>query len=313
MQTRDAVAATVWKIKHLYYRLYESDASIRIFRRNQEIANQLVRMAQERFASNLTPQQDVLKAQVEYAKIEDTLLRLERNRSAVAAELNTVIGRDPMTPIMTTEELFIPTEEIDQKQWMAEGVKNQPGLKVRAYEIEAAEASLVAERRSYVPDIDLGFAYRMRFNSPGDPIQGEDFFSLFFSVPIPIFAGAKQRESVQVARARLQSAQAAEAESRNQLALEIEQARLSLVEYRKRLSLLDQALLPPAKAAFENSRAAYKVGRIDFINVLTNQLSILQFELERVKTVASYARTGATLHYLLGRPTDVSSQGDSHE
>jgi outer membrane protein TolC len=63
------------------------------------------------------------------------------------------------------------------------------------------------------------------------------------------------------------------------------------------LTLLRERLLPRARQALEIASAAYRSGRVDFLNVIDNERSLLNFQLDEIaaQTQREIARSELTL------------------
>jgi outer membrane protein TolC len=291
-----------WKIKRAYYSWFEAKSTLQVLQQNLGIADQLVRIAQQRFAANLTPQQDVLKAQIEYNKIRKKLLTVEQRIAALKAQLRLLVGIDVGGSIKIADNLEISATDFASSKLIEQMRSDQPSLKVVQKRVEAAKARLRWAKKQYFPDLDVSFAYRQRRFLATDPIQGEDFFSVGISVPLPIFAASKQRQVAVEADAKIRQHQAMVADLQYRLQSELDETLAKLKELEGKYQIIRQALLPQAKAAFKNSQAAYQSGQIEFINVLTNQLALLQFQIDLSKIIASHFQEMARLDFLLGKP-----------
>ena len=77
-------------VKLVYYDLSWIDKSIQVTEEEKTILENLEIVARRKYESNLTPQQDVIKAQVEITKLINELLILRRNRKTLEAKITKV-------------------------------------------------------------------------------------------------------------------------------------------------------------------------------------------------------------------------------
>jgi outer membrane protein TolC len=54
------------------------------------------------------PQQDILKAQVVLTRLAEHLMHFEQDADVARARLNTLLGRDPVTPINVRGDYAVP-------------------------------------------------------------------------------------------------------------------------------------------------------------------------------------------------------------
>jgi len=71
----------------------------------------------------------------------------------------------------------------------------------------------------------------------------------------------------------------------------------------KRLaSLYGEHILPKARAALESSLASYSVGRLDFLGVMTNATTLLEYEIAHAAKIAEAKKAIAKIEELTGVP-----------
>jgi outer membrane protein TolC len=64
--------------------------------------------------------------------------------------------------------------------------------------------------------------------------------------------------------------------------------------------LLDDAILPQARAGLESATASYRVGRVDFLTLLDAQVSVFRHELDYYRLLADFATDMASLERAVG-------------
>ena len=66
-------------------------------------------------------------------------------------------------------------------------------------------------------------------------------------------------------------------------------------------TLYSTAVLPQASAAVESAMSAYRVGRVDYMTLVQNEMTVNRYEIESVRLTADYHRALAELEALVGR------------
>ncbi|MBL8526385.1 MAG: TolC family protein, partial [Burkholderiales bacterium] len=66
--------------------------------------------------------------------------------------------------------------------------------------------------------------------------------------------------------------------------------------------LYESTILPQARLAVEASLAAYRVNRLDFLNVLDSQMTVFSAEIAQATAVAGYHKAQAQIDLLTGVP-----------
>ncbi|PIR25219.1 MAG: hypothetical protein COX62_04160 [Deltaproteobacteria bacterium CG_4_10_14_0_2_um_filter_43_8] len=312
LKAQDTIGKIIWELQHHYYQYFLITRSIDIIKRNQNISKELVAISQQKFASNMSTEQDVLKAQIDYGSTAEQLLDLEKEQTSLRSHIEFLVGHALEEKLLFSKNT--PNSKIspEAKILFAKAQKTNWRYLISQKQIDVAKMEKRLATLSALPNVDLGLAYRQRAFMANDPVQGEDFFSVSLSVPLPIFAARKQNKKILESKALLQQSQALAQSTKNRLSSSLEEITAELKRTQKKQTLIRQALLPQAKAAFANSKSAYQTGKIEFINVLTNQLSVQHFELELVAAETSSAQAVAKLNYLLGK-NFASPRGESHE
>ena len=110
MQHQELRNQLVRNIKLIYYDLYYNERAIEISQKNRALMNQFTQIAETRYRVGKGIQQDVLKSQVELAKIDDRIIRSTQNREKLLAHLKLLLNRKSEEPIKGN---FV-IEEIDR-------------------------------------------------------------------------------------------------------------------------------------------------------------------------------------------------------
>ena len=111
-----------------WYRLYFIDKQIAITNANQKLLNSLVAVANSRIATASATQGDVLLGTLELTQLEERLLQYRRQRQAVEAEVNRMIGRPANVPIQSADELEVGIPDLDAAAIHQIAVSSQPAI-----------------------------------------------------------------------------------------------------------------------------------------------------------------------------------------
>ena len=80
-------------VKQAYFDLALAEATVRLLHANRQTLEQFLRIAEGRYALGQAAQADVLKAQTQLGRMTEELLRMERERPVIEAELARLLGR----------------------------------------------------------------------------------------------------------------------------------------------------------------------------------------------------------------------------
>ena len=257
-----------------------------------------------KYAAGRSPQQDVLKAVVELSKLHEDLVMHEESVATAAARLNTLVDRDPQTPIgplaEPRTEVTLPASEELQRL----AVERQPELRVAKLGVERARAALAVVNREYRPDFFVGGGYMLMPREAGA-------WTASMGVTWPNAPWSRGRLDARKAEATAEI-EAAAAKARaveREIRLAVHEAYVRAVAAGQRASLLRSSVVPQSEHTLEVSRVAYQADRVDFLALIDNQRALLDAQLDYYRALSDRELALADLSRAVG--VDVLEQGPS--
>jgi len=282
----------------LFYDLYQTDRSLEVALDTRDLIRQLVRIAGAMYRVGAGRQPDLLRAQVEVSRMTEEIVRMQAMREGQAAQLNALLDRAATDSVPKPELPPMPTG-LPPADSLISLALQRPQLHAGEREVAAAAAAEQRARREIWPDLEVGVVYGQR----GMPEGGTDrMVSLMLGFSIPVWAGSRQGQMRQEAGAMRRMAEAElsgmQAETRARV---IELA--AMVRRSERLArLYRDTVLPQATATVRSALAAYRVGEIDFMTVLDDQMAANRYRTELITVDAEGGRAVAELETLLAAP-----------
>jgi len=259
--------------------------ALAITNRNIALFRQLAATAETRYRVGTALQQDVLRAQVELTALLEEQLRRNEAIAAAEARLVELLDLPLATSLPPTAESGGPGSEPSLAPLLERLAEQSPRLKASQKWIEQARLDVRTAELEGLPDVDLGVGYRVRADVPGDPVEGQDFFSAGLTLRLPIDR-SKWRARVAEKRALLRRAEADLRAQRAALGAQTRRAHAALVRAASEQVLLETGLVPQARQSLESTRSAYEVGRIEFLSLLDSQVRLLDAELRLARARA---------------------------
>lgn len=285
--------ALVSRVKAAYYEIASMDRALDIMRETRELLREFLDVSNTLYSVGQGLQADVLQAQVAVASLTESITVVEQNRLAMAARLNALLGRGPERPVSALE-LPDPGAELPAiEDLMAAAAERRPALRAARKRVEAAESAYRAARRAVYPNVTLGADYAQRPQFP-------DMMSVSVGVSIPLWAGSRQLPMRDEARARRAAEEATELDLLNETYARVAEARAASDRARRLYDLYSTSVIPQARAAVESSLSAYRVGEVDFMTLVQNELTVNRYEIERVRLTAAYHAAVADIEALVG-------------
>src|SRR3569833_840220 len=242
-------------------------------------------------------QQDLLRSQVEISMLVEKLTEFEQQRATAQARINTYLQQSPETPLPPAGEV-VPNEirySLDELYGLALG--NDTAAHRAQKMIERSQLGVTLARKQYRPDIGVSYMYQQRTAQP-------DMNGAAISVNVPIFYRSKQRQAIAEATEEVVSARKMRENRLNEVRFELKQQYLAAKAADHLISLYSKGIVPQSSLALESSMAGYQVGKVDFLSVLANFTSVLNYETDYYRQLADYLTAIALMESLTG--TDIT-------
>ena len=288
LNVADATALDVeFEVKAAFYRYVGLSETTRVLENESELLRRMRDVAQIRYSSGASEQQEVLKIELSLSRLADETTLNRRELVATRARLNELIGRHATAVLPAPEWTTPDLAAIDAMAVPDSARARRPEVAMARAEIERAEAARRLAKREYVPDFMLGVKYE--FGAGED-----DLWEVMAGINLPIWIG-KRRAMVREAEAMRQSAEygleAATLRTNREVEAAAERARAA----RERFERYQNAILPQAEAAFESSEAGYRTGRVNFLDYLDSERTLLEMRREYAMVIADLGMQMAAL------------------
>ncbi len=292
---RQTLAATV---RSAYYDLAYWLAALETVRENIDLVNELEAVARERYKVGLGLQVNVLQAQKTRTRLEDRKLAIEQMIETSKWRLALLVGDtgtgEFSASLPSLEKLPILDNELLKDKVTA----GNPIYKKTDHDIKMRRERLHKAKLDYLPDFTLGVAYGFRWENRMFPMFGTDMLTVTAGFNIPLWAGWKQKNLVSSARADLRMSEYKKSDIHDRLVFALEK---NIHEYERNSSkyaLYEQALIPQIEATLESALAAYQVGKLEFLDVITAQMELFNAELETQRSLADALKALAEIDKL---------------
>ena len=285
------------RLKVAYYDLFFAEKSIEIVMKNKDLLEKFAKTAEARYAVGKAVQQDVLRAQTEITILLQRLAQLEREEGSVRAAINSLLNRPRDAPLGRPVDPLRRKLPFPFEQLVELGLQKSPEFKAAERSLDRSGLALDLAKKQYYPDFTISTGYINR-----GAIEG--MWQVMVGVTIPLYFKTKQDYGVREAAADLGSAQESVQAMRQSLFFGIKDLFLMAETSERLLVLIGTGSLPQATLTLESSIASYAVGKVDFLTVLTNLLTILNQELQYFQELTNFEKALARLERAVGVPFD---------
>ncbi len=257
------------RVKTAYYKLSYAQTARRILEKNRELLQQILRVTEARYTVGKAAQQDLFKAQMQLSVLETKVLRLTQESRMAQQEIGAVLGH-AFNGTAAELKAFVFLDTLDELAQAADA--HSPILARERKSIQKMEVAVNLARKDYQPDYTFSAGYyNMGLMAP--------MFMLRADISLPAFYFRKQRPAVAEAVTNVREARHVYQAAGQSLRLKIQDDYLAATTADKLLRIYSETVIPQAGLALESSLASYETGTVDFLSVLSNFTSVLEFEM----------------------------------
>ncbi len=282
-----------------------TDEEMRIHDQHVAIARQAIAEARIKYTNGKVPQQDMLKAQVALTRLAEHMIRFDHDADLARAQLNTLLGRDPSTPLRVTgqyaELILLPeARSLDDL-----ALRSRPDLEAAQQAAERSHKEQALANKAFVPDFTVSAGYMIM--PPGQNFRNA--YMVEGSMNLPWLNHRKH--DAEIAEATVQATeQDAELTAMRDAAFgQIQEALVEAEASQKLAHLYHDQLRPQAEATLQSSVIAYENDKTDLLDLLDSQMTVIDIDLAWLQAVGDFDMRLADLELATGASLD---QSDAH-
>ena len=286
---RRRVAADV---AEAYYDLYATHAARDVVEESTRLLEQLVKVAHTRLSVGQTSQQDVLDAEVEMSRLEERRTELNARRAILEERLRSLLYRRTAEPLgrpmpVTPTALPGPLDEL-----LRQAEEQSPAITEKARTVAQAERLADLAKRDRKPDFSVNFTYHNRRRL--DPM-----YSFGGTLTLPNLHG-RQGHAVEEAVASLGGARSGVDMARADVRYAVTVAYQTASSAGRLLRLYDEGILKQARLSLDSALAQYRVGKTEFLTLITSWRRLLDYDLAYQEQLAAHEKALARLAVHVG-------------
>ena len=293
-QYQQVKLSVVSRLKRAYFRRAYAFSAADVLTRNLDLLQKFLKITEARYSVGKAAQQDVFKAQTQITILETKRVQLDREKRAREAEIDSVLNRAPGSPLGRPANLTVIDLPANLQELFASARENSPMLRRDEKMIQRAEVAVNMARKEYYPDFTLNGGY---YNMGGmSPMY---MFRADFKIPLYYFR--KQRAAVTEQSQNLASTRKTYEATNQGLHFRIQDDYLMAETSLKLVKLYENAVIPQAGLALESSLSSYETGSVDFLSVLMNYTTIVDYQMNFYDELRDFYLALARLEEMTGR------------
>lgn len=268
-------AVLAGEVRRAHADLYLARQSLEVFDATIGVLQQVVSVAEAKYATGRATQQDMVKALVEIARVEEQIVMATEEAGMAEIKLNTLLGRAPDAPVGPIAPPDAPTSLPDAADVQRVAREGQPELRGIDLELAASEAARAVAERETKPDWIVKGGYMFMPDMT-------DAWTATVGVTWPRAPWARKRIDAETLEAR-RMADAARARRRaleNRVGQMVQEALVRARSAIDRAELIRTSVLPQLEHSLDIVLAAYQTNRLGFTDLLDTERMLLDARLD---------------------------------
>lgn len=289
----------LWQVRRAFYEYAYLYRAVQISRQNVELLKSFEQMAQIRYRTATGKHPDIIRAQIELAQMEDYLVSLEKMKVPISAGLNALLNRPLQRPLPWPVVPTPPLAEVSEEEIFQLLRSSNPELKSFRMDAAAARQEVELAQKRFYPNISLGLEW-MELNGSSMRSEKHDPLVAMVSINLPLWTDS-YRDQLHQAQSRVRQIRRQMEQKELDLESELSQAIFELGDSRRKVVLYRDILVPRAREMVLASEEAYRVGQVDFLNLIDAQKTKLRYELAYERALTDHIQQQARIERLSGQ------------
>lgn len=242
-------------------------------------------------------QKDLVRAELEVAKLDQRLLEIRRQQTQARARLSQWIGDAAYRPIAS---VLPETRSAPVLPELLRNLQSHPELRASEGRVAASDKAVGLARENFKAGWGLGLSYGYRSGTGADGRDRSDMISIQVTRDLP-FLGRKQQNSSLAAALKDRQASAAELEQeRRRLSATLTDAHARYMDLGLQIAQQQERVIRLAEFEADAALAAYQSDQGEFSDLAMARVHVLQSRLELIQLKVAQARAYATIANLGG-------------
>lgn len=296
--TRDVV----FRVKQGYYGLLKSERLRDVQAEALELAREQLRKTQSLFDLGSASRSDLLKAQVQVGQAELVLISADTAAETARASLCYLLGIDVTSDL----EVVDPPQAEAQPDVLdfnvGEAVARRPDVRAWEQYVIAARRSLLASKAGRWPELGLSVDYSTddeALDGLFDDVSEDYSRSVSLRLSVPIFNGLSTKARIDNSKSSLRAAELSLRDVKLGATLEIETARLSVLEQARRVRVAEQSV-DQAEEDLRVSEERFRLRAASMLELIDARVAYSRARADLVEARYDYEIAKAELKLALG-------------
>lgn len=291
-----------WQVKDAFYEFTYLATATDIAKENLELLQYFEEIARTKYKTASATHPDIIRAQVELAKLEDILKSLHALRTPTVARINSVLNRPHDSQLAWPQKEPLREVQLNQEYIIELLKKANPELAGLKWQVEAAKAKVDLAKKKFYPDIGVGLDWIQTDNAASSTVQdsGKDPVALMFSINIPLWHDSYKAAERQ-AQANVRKTRQEKINTENEIMAQTIKTIYNVEDSQRKINLYRDILIAKSEELVQASQEAYRSGTIDFLSLIDAQQMLLKYKLSHERAITNNQKKLAELEMLIGK------------
>jgi len=262
-----------------------------------EAFSDLADITQDYYATGRVQQQDVLRAAVELARVQDRATRIRQDQDQARARLETWIGSAAYGQVTGEWPELADAPTLDA---IRKALQEHPRIESLQKQVDAADTGVELAEQRYKPEFSIDLAYGGRSGNNPDGSSRSDLFSLMLVMDLPIFTSNRQDRYKAAAASDSAAAAFERDDAYRRMNSEAAMQAATLTRQMERMRIFEDMLLPDAEFNADAAYSAYQAALESLTTLMRARITEYDLQLEYTTLRAESLKTRARLLYLQG-------------
>lgn len=283
----------------IYIEALRADRSVATAQANVELAQALLKLAQDQRNAGIATGVDVTRAQTRLAEQQVSLARAQTDSEQARLNLQRVIGLPLGSSLSLTDQLRFEERPVPAVETaVAQALQDRREIQVVREQTKVSDLELKAARAEYLPSLEFAADYGSSGITPA--LVDLPTRSVALQLNVPIFNGGLTRGRVTSATSRLRQSELELSHIRNQVEEDVRVAMTTLSTAAAQVRAANDSVRL-AQRELEMARDRFRAGVGDNLEVVSAQTSLAQATQEQVFALAQHNAARLNLATAVGR------------
>lgn len=287
-------------VREAYINLVEAKSILDTLEQQEELQEELLKIAKVRVKNHNAPDIDVIQAEIALNQMITQVNSARVNVKKALSDFNKVINNpdnivyDSMDNIFSEEnnfqEMMTPPPNFDFPSFdeiVQNAIRNRYDIQIAKQEIDVAEKNLTVTARQRIPDIQLtgGYAYQLgSYTDSGNFNNGA--YAGASLVNIPLFYNYSPE--IQNAALKLKQAELKYESSKNRAVKDVSAAYDRFLTAADNLNHYEKKIITGSEELIETSKNSYEAGKSDITSLIVMKQSYKSIIIGYTQALAEY-------------------------